>query len=135
MTTENKTIVQRALAALLETGDADALAPFLSDDFVHHRPDGHSRSRKEWLADVGAAQVPLAGQQVEVLRMLADDDHVMVHSRRRLPGADPEVVVVDICRIDDGLIAEMWEVIEPVAHAAANLRWWETARPAALEAS
>jgi predicted SnoaL-like aldol condensation-catalyzing enzyme len=124
MTTENKTIVQRALAALLDTGDADALAPFLSDDFTHHRPDATARSKKEWLADIGAAQVPLAGVQVEVLRILADDDHVVVHSRRRLSTAGPEVVVVDILRIDNGLIAEIWEVIEPAAHAAANLQWW-----------
>ena len=129
MTTENKTIVQRALAALLDTGDAEALAPFLSDDFVHHRPDATSRTRAQWLADVGAAQEPLAGMQVEVQLMLADADHVMVHSRRRLPGVAAEVVVVDICRIEDGLIAEIWEIIELVSAAAANLRWWDSPAP------
>jgi hypothetical protein len=36
----------------------------------------------------------------------------------------PEIAVVDIWRIDDGLIAEAWEIIESVAQAAANLAWW-----------
>jgi len=124
MTIDNKNIVQRALAGLIETGDVDTLATFLSDDFVHHRPDSTTSTKAEWLASIRAAQVPTAGMQVEIRHLLADGDHVVVHSRRRLPGPGPEIVVVDVLRIDDGLIAEVWEIIEPVAHAPANLTWW-----------
>ncbi|MFI6785925.1 nuclear transport factor 2 family protein [Nonomuraea sp. NPDC050383] len=127
MTTDNKSIVQKALTELVGTGDVDALAPLLSDDFVHHRPDSTSSTKAEWLAAVRAALVPLAGMQVEIDHVLADGDHVVMHSRRRLPGGGPEIVVVDIWRIDDGLIAEAWEIIEPVAQAAAHLVWWEPA--------
>jgi predicted SnoaL-like aldol condensation-catalyzing enzyme len=129
MTTENKSIVQRALAGLLQTRDVGALAPFLSEDFVHHRPDSTTSTKAEWLAAVGAALVPLAGMQVEIHQLLADGDHVVMYSRRRLPDAGPEIAVVDIWRIDDGLIAEAWEIIEPVARAAANLTWWQPVRP------
>lgn len=125
MTTENKSIVQRALAGLVETGDVAALEPLLREDFVHHRPDSTSSTKAEWLAAVGAALVPLAGMRVEVQHVLADGDHVVMYSRRRLPGAGPEIAVVDIWRLDDGLIAEAWEIIEPVAQATANLTWWE----------
>ncbi len=128
MTTANKSIVQRALAGLIETGDVDALARFLSDDFVHHRPGSTTSTKVEWLAAVRAALVPLAGMQVEIHQVLADGDHVVMYSRRRLPGAGPEIAVVDIWRIDDGLIAEAWEIIEPVAQVAANLTWWEPAQ-------
>jgi len=127
MTTENKSIVQRALAGLIETGDVETLAQFLSDDFVHHRPDSTTSTRAQWLAAVRAALARTGGMQVEVLHLLADGDHVVVHSRRWLPDAGPEIVVVDILRIHDGLISEVWEIIEPVAHAAANLVWWESA--------
>jgi predicted SnoaL-like aldol condensation-catalyzing enzyme len=127
MTVENKQIVQRALAGLIETGDVDALAQFLSDDFVHHRPGSRTSTKGEWLAAVRAALLPLAGMQVEIQQVLADGDHVVVYSRRWLPDAGPEIAVVDIWRIADGLIAEGWEIIEPVARVAANLVWWETA--------
>ncbi|MEV0234102.1 nuclear transport factor 2 family protein [Nonomuraea sp. NPDC050786] len=129
MTAENKSIVQRALTELVGTGDVEALAPLLSEDFVHHRPDSTSSTKAEWLAAVRSALVPLAGMQVEIHHVLADGDHVVMHSRRRLPGAEPGIAVVDIWRLDDGLIAEGWEIIEPVAQAAANLVWWEAARP------
>lgn len=129
MTTENKSIVQRALAGLIETGSVDTLASFLSDDFVHHRSDSTTSTRAEWLAAVHASLGPTAGMRIEILHLLADGDHVVVHSRRRLPDAGPEIVVVDVLRFADGLIAEIWEIIEPVAHAASNAAWWEPARP------
>ncbi len=72
MTTENKSIVQRALAGLIETGDVGTLAPLLSDDFVHHRPGNTTSTKVEWLAAVRAALVPLAGMQVEIHQVLAD---------------------------------------------------------------
>ncbi|MEW2379628.1 nuclear transport factor 2 family protein [Micromonospora sp. NPDC047812] len=127
MTKENRSIVQRALAGLIETGDVDTLASFLSEEFVHHRPDSTTSTRTQWLAAVRAALGPTAGMQVEVLHLLSDGDHVVVHSRRTLPDAGPEIVVVDVLRVADGLIAEVWEIIEPVAHAAANASWWESA--------
>jgi len=127
MTTDNKGIVQRALAELIETGSVDALAPLLRDDFVHHRPDSTSSTKAEWLAAMQAALIPLADMRVEVHHLLADGDHVMMHSRRQLPDGGPEIAVVDIWRVDEGLIAEAWEIIEPVAQAAANLVWWEPA--------
>ena len=157
-TAGNKSIVQRAMAGLVEQGDVAALAAFLSDDFVHHRPDGRTSAKAEWLAAVRAAREPTAGMRVEVLHLLADGDHVVVHTRRRLPGAGTpagahpadaqdagaedgdaedadvedadvedagaEVQVVDVVRLDGGLITGIWEVIEPAGRAAANLSWW-----------
>lgn len=124
MSTDNKAVVQRALAQLIETGSADGLAPLLSDDFVHHRPDATTSDKAGWLAAVEAALTPLAGMQVEIHHLLAEGDHVVMHSRRWLPGGGPEITVVDIWRVDGGLIAEGWEIIEPTAQAAAHLSWW-----------
>ncbi|MEU8154281.1 nuclear transport factor 2 family protein [Micromonospora sp. NPDC048986] len=124
MTTENKSIVGRALAGLVDTGDVDTLASYLSEDFTHHRSDSTTSTRAQWLAAVRAALGPTAGMRVDILHLLADGDHVVVHSRRRLPDAGPEIVVVDVLRIAGGLIAQAWEVIEPAGQAAANGAWW-----------
>ncbi|MCG5451524.1 nuclear transport factor 2 family protein [Micromonospora hortensis] len=125
MTTENKSIVGRALAGLVDTGDVDTLASYLSEDFTHHRSDSTTSTRAQWLAAVRTALGPTAGMRVDILHLLADGDHVVVHSRRRLPDGGPQIVVVDILRVADGLIAEVWEVIEPAAHTAANGAWWD----------
>nr|WP_236072000.1 nuclear transport factor 2 family protein [Streptomyces polyasparticus] len=125
-TTDHKELVQRALADLLGPGGVDAVAPLLSEDFLHHRPDATTSTKKEWLASVEAALVPLAGMRVEVLHLLADGGHVVVHSRRTHPSG-VEITVVDLLRIEDGLITEVWEIIEPAAEAAAHLEWWQPA--------
>jgi predicted SnoaL-like aldol condensation-catalyzing enzyme len=128
MTTNNKLIVKRALSELIRTGDVAALETFLRDDFVHHRPNSTS-SKAQWLAAVQA--VPLAELQVEIHHLLADGDHVVMHSRRWLAGAGQEIVGVDIWRLEDGLIVEGWEILEPPADAAAHMAWWQSA-PAAV---
>ncbi|WBQ02161.1 nuclear transport factor 2 family protein [Kribbella sp. CA-293567] len=125
MSLQNKQLVQQALGQLVGGGGVTALDPLLSNDFRHHRPDGGIRTKTEWLADVGTALTRLAGLEVEILHLLSDGDHVVVHTRRNLPGSGPVIAVVDVLRIADGRIAEAWELIEPVAEAEAHLTWWE----------
>jgi predicted SnoaL-like aldol condensation-catalyzing enzyme len=122
-TTDNKNIIQQALGELLATNSTKTLEPLLSRDFIHHRPERTS-TKAEWLASLEKALVPLADQEVEMLHLLADGDHVVMHSRRRLRGG-PEIVVVDIVRFADGLIVEVWETIEPLSEAEAHLTWWD----------
>ncbi|MDN5853660.1 MAG: ester cyclase [Actinomycetia bacterium] len=124
MTTDNKRIVQQALAGLVETGDVESLERLLADDFLHHRPDSTSSTKEQWLTAVRASLGEISGMQVEIHHVLGDGDHVVMHSRRWLPPG-PEIAVVDIWRLDGGHIVEGWEVIEPTAQAAANLTWWE----------
>jgi predicted SnoaL-like aldol condensation-catalyzing enzyme len=124
--TDNKTIVGQAFAGLVESGDVASVERVLSEGFVHHRPDSASSTKTEWLASMRASLENIADMQVEIKHMLADGDHVVMHSRRRLPSG-PEITVVDIMRFEDGLIAEAWETIEPTAEAASHLTWWDAA--------
>jgi predicted SnoaL-like aldol condensation-catalyzing enzyme len=122
-TTDNRSIVGQAFAALVESGDVASVERVLGDGFVHHRPDSTSSTKPEWLASMRTSLENIVGMQVEVLHVLADGDHVVMHSRRRLP-TGPEITVVDIMRFEAGLIAEVWETIEPTAEAASHLTWW-----------
>jgi predicted SnoaL-like aldol condensation-catalyzing enzyme len=124
MTTQNKQLVQQALSQLLGDGGATALEPFLSEDFRHHRPNGRTRTKPEWLTDVGNALTPLAGMEVEILHVLSDADHVVVHTHRHLANG-PSIAVVDILRVTGNQITEAWELIEPSAEADSHLTWWE----------
>ncbi|WP_026930778.1 nuclear transport factor 2 family protein [Glycomyces tenuis] len=123
MTTGNKELIQEALERVVAAGDIDALAPYLSDDFVHHKPDSTSSTKEEWLA--GARLAPIADMQIEPLQVMEDGDFVMLYSRRSLPNVRSGIAVIDIWRIDDGKIVEAWEIIEALADVAANLAWWK----------
>jgi predicted SnoaL-like aldol condensation-catalyzing enzyme len=122
MATDNKQLIQEALAKLMHTGDESALEPFLHAGFVHHRPDSTS-NKGQWLAAVRA--LPLADLRVVVRHLLADGAYVVMHSTRSLASGGPEIAGVDIWRMEDGLIAEGWEILEPVAEAAQHFMWWK----------
>jgi DNA-binding CsgD family transcriptional regulator len=78
------------------------------------------------------AKLGLSGEQAIHRRVAAvltflRDAGLRPPSEPVLPGGGPEIAVVDIWRVDDGLITEGCEIIEPVAQVAANLVWWEPA--------
>jgi predicted SnoaL-like aldol condensation-catalyzing enzyme len=66
---------------------------------------------KDWL-DARAVDSPDAVQTIH--RSFADGDHVIVHVHVvRWPG-DPGFAVVDIFRLEGGMIAEHWDVLQEV---------------------
>ncbi len=121
---DNRSIIERALNGLVAGGDTQALDRLLHKDFVHHRPDA-TRTKAEWLAAVRA--VPLDALRVELQHVLAEGDRVVMVSRRRLDGGGPGITGVDVWRLEDGLIVEGWETIEPVGDATVNFTWWQPA--------
>lgn len=120
--TNNKHIIQHALAELARTGDAAVLDPLLHADFIHHRPD-MTRTKAEWLQAVRA--VPLPELRVQVHHLLEDGPYVVMCSKRWLASGGPEITGVDIWRVEDGLIREAWETLETSTSAPANMKWYE----------
>jgi predicted SnoaL-like aldol condensation-catalyzing enzyme len=52
--------------------------------------------------------------------MLAEGDFVMVHGRFSGMGQPTNWIVVDIIRVEDGVLAEHWDVIQDEASKAAS---------------
>ena len=53
----------------------------------------------------------------EIALIIADGDYVMVHVRLSNVGQPANSIVADILRIEDGLLAEHWDVIQDEATA------------------
>lgn len=85
-----------------------------------------TRNKAEWLAALRA--VPLAELRVELHHLLTDGAYVVMHSRRWLTSGGPYITGVDIWRLEDGLIVEGWELLEPRADAAQHMLWWQRDR-------
>ncbi len=87
--------------------DLDAFDDLVAEDYAQHNPQaGNGRAAlKEFVAAVG----PL---DVEIHRMVAEDDLVAVHGHLRTW----DMAAMDIFRFgDDGRIVEHWDVLQPVA--------------------
>jgi predicted SnoaL-like aldol condensation-catalyzing enzyme len=109
----NHDLVMAMFEAVLIPLDASRVDEFISPDYVQHSqlaPPGRE-ALKDFLRFV-RTQSPDASHSIK--RSFADGDHVIVHYHvRRFPG-DPGFAVVDIFRVENGLIVEHWDVLQDI---------------------
>ncbi|MEV7868514.1 nuclear transport factor 2 family protein [Streptomyces sp. NPDC088124] len=117
MSTHNKNLVLTCLE-LYGKGDLDAVAPLLRDDYEDHGLPFRTTTKADWIA--AARELPLAEMRMDIRRLVAEGDYMTMFSRRWLPGAALDIAVADMFRIQDGLIAERWEIVEQIPADAPN---------------
>ncbi|GLW74400.1 hypothetical protein Kpho02_66980 [Kitasatospora phosalacinea] len=92
-------------------GDTEVLRTLLHEDFVEHSP-GNPSGRDAFLAFVAAA--PVARARLDLKRVVADEEHVVVHYCMTTDEDPRGTAVIDVWRLADGLIVEHWDVVQPV---------------------
>ena len=116
---QNKnTVVAFYLRAFNERDPVGAADAYLAQRYIQHNPNA-ADGRAGFLAFARASQQRAPVMHVEVKRVIGEGDHVVTHSRFTVPGA-PDRSIVDIWRLEDGRIAEHWDVIQTVPETAAN---------------
>ncbi|WP_431933116.1 nuclear transport factor 2 family protein [Nonomuraea jabiensis] len=106
----NKEIVLRGFSEFA-AGNVEILRDLLREDFVEHSP-GNPSGRDAFIEFIASA--PVAGAKLDLKRVIAEDDHVMLHYHMVPPGDERGIAVVDIWRMVDGQIVEHWDVVQPV---------------------
>lgn len=112
------------LYATFGAGDLDAGLALLHPDFVSHNPNvphdpATTTGRLAFVAFFrGPAGQALLQAGADIRRIVADGALVAVHNRIGMPQGD--FAAVDIFRIQDGLVAEHWDVVQPVPEQPAN---------------
>lgn len=106
----NKALFLTAFARFA-AGDHDVLRTVLREDFIEHSP-GNPSGRDAFVEFI--KESPVARARLELKRVIADDEHVVVHYHLVEEEGARGAAVVDIWRIADGLIAEHWDVVQPV---------------------
>ena len=112
----NKALVLEAMTSLFQAHDASAVDRLYAADYIQHNPD-IPQGRD-------ALRALVAGMSKDVHyepgMMVAEGDLVAIHGRIRGWAEAPQVVV-DLFRIEDGRLAEHWDVLQdemPVRMAA-----------------
>ena len=127
MTMPKRTAQEEANLRLVENMYEDVLKPLESarvDDYflpgyIQHNPMAETGSAglKAFL-DWARSTSPEAEHHVK--RMFADGDFVIAHVHVIINPGERGNAVVDIFRIEDGLIAEHWDAAQPIPAEAAN---------------
>jgi predicted SnoaL-like aldol condensation-catalyzing enzyme len=102
----NKVIVLKAFDTLFNHRDYAAAAQFWSPNYIQH--SAHIPPGREGLFDLVRA-LP-ATLRYEHGLIVAEGDYVLVHGRYTGNGAPHALVTIDIVRMENGLLAEHWDV-------------------------
>ncbi len=103
----NKAIVIEAFETLFNLRDIEAAKRFWSPDYIQHSalvPAG----REGLFGTIKNAPQMHYEHQLAV----AEGDYVMIHGRFSHLGQAANWIAVDICRLEDGVLIEHWDVIQ-----------------------
>jgi predicted SnoaL-like aldol condensation-catalyzing enzyme len=112
MTTDRKSIALDFLRHARQ-GNRAAAARLFTEDARHHNP--HFAAGIPALLDAIVEAAKTAPERsVEVKRIVADDEHVVVHSHIRHAPGDAGYAVIHLFRFEGDRIAEAWDVGQAV---------------------
>jgi predicted SnoaL-like aldol condensation-catalyzing enzyme len=104
----NKTFVLEAFETLFNRKDFVAAEKFWSSNYIQH--SAHIPPGRDGLFGMVKSVPP--GMKYENSLIMAEGDMLMLHGRFSGLGLSANWIVVDILRIENGLLAEHWDVIQ-----------------------
>ena len=117
-------IVRQFYETVFETGDIDAAAHFLADDFLDHAPwPGHAATRDGFQAGTAEMRTAFPDLAIKPVRLIEENDKVAAVVRitgthhgefigNKPTGRAFEIDAIDILRVKDGKLCEHWGVID-----------------------
>ena len=115
----NHDLVMGLFAEVLNPLDSSAVDRFIASDYIQHSQLAEpGRDALKTFLNLAKSQSPDAVHDVK--RSFTDGDHVIVHYHVRRTPDDPGLAVIDIFRIENGLIAEHWDVLQDVPTQSPN---------------
>ena len=111
---KNKALVLDAFDTLFNKRDYAAAEKYWSPNYIQH--SAHIPPGREGLFDLIKASPP--SLRYEHGLIMAEGDFVIVHGRYSNTGLAANWIVADIVRIENGLLAEHWDVIKDEATKA-----------------
>ncbi len=113
----HKAFVLHAFHTLFNERDYEAAERFWSPDYIQH--SAHIAPGRAGLFDL-VRSAP-ANLTYENSLTIAEGDYVMLHGRFTNRGQPANWIAVDIVRMQDGLLAEHWDVLQDEATEAESL--------------
>ena len=115
----NKKTVVEFYDAALNRKDFEAASRFFGPRYVQHNPNAPD-GIEGFKAFLGFLREKFPESRSEIKRVWAEGDYVILHVHAvRTPGARGSAIV-DVFKLENGMIVEHWDVIQEIPEKAAN---------------
>lgn len=111
---QNKALVLQAFDTLFNQRNYEAAARFWSDNYIQH--SAHIEPGRDGLFQL-IRSVPDTLRYEHAL-IVAEGDYVIIHGRFSGMGRPAAWIAADVIRIEDGRLAEHWDVLQDEATQA-----------------
>jgi len=111
---QNKALILEAFDILFNKRDYDAASRFWSEDYIQH--SAHIAPGRDGLFNLIRSAPDTLRYEHQLI--LAEGDYVIIHGRFSGNGRPAAWVAADVLRIEDGRLAEHWDVLQDEATAA-----------------
>lgn len=121
MSSTNTPLVREYLDVLWNQGRTELGERYVAEELIQHNPnlpDG----RKPLLEYIEGARKQMPEMRFDIKRTAAEGDLVFVHSLFVPSPGQRGIAVIDVFRVEDGLIVEHWDLNEPVPETTASGR-------------
>jgi len=115
----NKKLVLEFHAVVLNGKNADAAPKYVAENYIQHNPrvpnglaglQGFVRELSRNSQDA----------RVTIKRVIAEGDLVVLHSHMQRSSQERGSVLVDIFRVENGKLAEHWDVLQPIPESSVS---------------
>ena len=108
----NKEVVAAMYKEFFNDHDIDAALKYVKEDYIQHNP-GVGQGRAALMEGFRQKFISDPTFKLEIKMMIAEDDMVAVLLKNVNPEGVTKARVVDIYRLEDGKLAEHWDVLMP----------------------
>ncbi len=115
----NKEIIKGLYAEVFNGHNLEATKNFIKEDYIQHNPrveNGREGFVKFFKETFGRHPK----FKIEIKHLIADGDYVAVHTHATGMNLQLGAAVVDIYRLEDGKVAEHWDVIQNIPETSIN---------------
>ncbi len=115
----NRALVLKFSEVVFNQGDFEFARKVLSEGYIQHNPR-FATGREAFIAAFKGVLATHPGLHSRIVRSATDGDLVFTHVQVTDPAARSQMAIVNIFRVEKGMIVEHWDVVQPVPETAAN---------------
>lgn len=108
----NKELIREFYSEVFNAHNAPLAAKYLREDYIQHNP-GVPQGAAGFIEAFDAKFKSGAYFHLEIKDLIEEGDKIVVYLKALKPDGSTATRVVDIYRIEDGKLAEHWDVLQP----------------------